>query len=599
MFVPLLMFLFAAAPACAGRSTLEMARAQDPRDVPSLRETLGGERASDRAAAAFALGQYGLFEVPEASTEPVAIATARAAAAAALVPASSDPEAGVRRAVVQALGKVGSADDETALLAAATDADAGVRGEAALALFRMRFLKRVPEYSTAAATKLSQLSADPEAEVRWRAAYAASRWPEPRLAQALAVSARDADARVRLFSVRALGKLAVAPEAVLFADPDAYVRAEAVAALASAKAWGRLPDSVFADPSAHVRAAAADAAGASGDAARFSSALERMAAEPGTLAAGRALLALAQLRRDAAAALLARARQDPRWWIRARAFEASASLADGGVILRDGVADPDPRVSSQALESLAASTSPYVVSSLDRVLRDPKAPLELRGTAVDAAGALKDPELLGGLFESMKAAAGPGSAELRESIRKALLSIAEKHPDRAGAIRAALKGFAPFTDKTRRLRASKTPLQVEMATERGTFVIALSPPDVAGTHVAAFAESVKKGFYDGLTWHRVVTAFVVQGGDPRGSGWGDAGWRLADEISPLPFLRGTVGMPKAGKDTGGCQLFVSLVPTPHLDGRYTVFGSVVSGLEVLDLLQPGDKILSARIRSHP
>ena len=107
-----------------------------------------------------------------------------------------------RRAVVQALGKTGSADDETALLAAATDADAGVRGEAALALFRMRFLKRVPEYSTAAATKLDQLSADPEAEARWRAAYAASRWPEPRLAQALAAAQRDVDARVRLFSGR-------------------------------------------------------------------------------------------------------------------------------------------------------------------------------------------------------------------------------------------------------------------------------------------------------------------------------------------------------------------------------------------------------------
>ena len=135
-----------------------------------------------------------------------------------------------------------------------------------------------------------------------------------------------------------------------------------------------------------------------------------------------------------------------------------------------------------------------------------------------------------------------------------------------------------------------------METEKGTFVIALSSAEVAVTHAAAFAESVKKGFYDGLTWHRVVTAFVVQGGDPRGSGWGDAGWRLADEIAPVAFLRGTVGMPKAGKDTGGCQLFVSLVPTPHLDGRYTAFGRVVSGMEVLDLLEPGDKILSARLK---
>ncbi|OGR47740.1 MAG: hypothetical protein A2X40_00055 [Elusimicrobia bacterium GWC2_65_9] len=135
-----------------------------------------------------------------------------------------------------------------------------------------------------------------------------------------------------------------------------------------------------------------------------------------------------------------------------------------------------------------------------------------------------------------------------------------------------------------------------METEKGSFTIALAAAADAGTHAAAFAESVKKGFYDGLTWHRVVTAFVVQGGDPRGSGWGDAGWRLADEVNRTPFLRGTVGMPKAGKDTGGCQLFVSLVPTPHLDGRYTAFGRVISGLEVLDRLEPGDRILRASLK---
>ena len=113
---------------------------------------------------------------------------------------------------------------------------------------------------------------------------------------------------------------------------------------------------------------------------------------------------------------------------------------------------------------------------------------------------------------------------------------------------------------------------------------------------AAIAATVKKGVYDGTIWHRVVTAFVVQGGDPRGSGWGDDGFRLADEINPAPFLRATLGMPKAGPDTGGCQLFVSLVPAPHLDGRYTAFGRVISGMEVFDALEPGDKIIKARLR---
>ena len=592
----LIVFLVAAAPAQARTSLREMARAADPRDVWVLRETLREASPQERAEAAFALGQYGLFEVPEGGAEPVDIASARAAAAEVLAPEASNPDAGVRRAVVEALGKVGADGEETVLLAATTDADAEVRAQAALALFRMRFLKRVPEYSTAAASKLSLLTADPEAEVRWRAAYAATHWAEPRMAKALAVCARDADPRVRLFSVRALGKLGAAPEDSLLVDPDPYVRAEAVGALRAAKAWSRLSNSLFVDASAHVRAAAADAAAASDDVARFGPLLEEMAAGTGTLAEGRALLALAKLRGEGAAEVLARARKNPRWWVRARAFEASASLLRAGEILQEGTKDPDPRVAAQALETLAVSTFTYALPALAQVLRDPRAPLELRGTAVDAAAQRQDAQLLGGLFESMKSATGTGAGEMRESIRKALLTLADKHPDQAASIRAALKGFAPFTDKPRRVRPLKDAPLVDMETEKGSFTIALSSAADAGTHAAAFAESVKKGFYDGLTWHRVVTAFVVQGGDPRGSGWGDAGWRLADEVNRTPFLRGTVGMPKAGKDTGGCQLFVSLVATPHLDGRYTAFGRVISGLEVLDRLEPGDRILRASLK---
>jgi cyclophilin family peptidyl-prolyl cis-trans isomerase/HEAT repeat protein len=536
-----------------------------------------------------------LVEVPEGDTVPAVAALTRAAASEILIPAASDPDPALRRAAVEALGKIGGPDVEPSLLAAATDFDAGVRGEAALALFRRRMLKRVPEYSTATVGRLTLLAADPEAEVRWRAVYVFTRWPEPRAAKALAAAEFDADARVRLFAVRALGKIPAAPDPALTADPDVYVRAEAVAALSAARAWNKIPDAVFADPSAHVRAAAADAAAESGDAARFSPLLLKELAEPGTLAPGRALIALARLRGDAVALELDRARRDPRWWLRARAYEAAAFLPDAEGALRQGLADPDPRVASQALETLAASTAP-IVDVLNGILFDPKAPLETLGTAVDAATERASPDLIEGLFSAMGRAKGAGSGELREDLRKALLKIAAKTPEKAERIQKALKKYPPFTDKPRRFRMLKTAPSVVFETERGSFTIALASAADAGNHAAAFVDGVKRGFYDGLIWHRVVTAFVVQGGDPRGSGWGDAGWRLADEINRLPFQRGTVGMPKAGKDTGGCQLFVSLVPTPHLDGRYTVFGKVVQGLDVLDLLEPGDKILRARLR---
>ena len=94
-------------------------------------------------------------------------------------------------------------------------------------------------------------------------------------------------------------------------------------------------------------------------------------------------------------------------------------------------------------------------------------------------------------------------------------------------------------------------------------------------------------------WHRVVPDFVVQGGCPRGDGWGGPGYVLPDEIGMRPYVRGTVGMPKSGPDTGGCQVFVTHLPTPHLDGRYTVFAQVVIGLDVVDRIRVGDRIVKA------
>jgi cyclophilin family peptidyl-prolyl cis-trans isomerase len=96
------------------------------------------------------------------------------------------------------------------------------------------------------------------------------------------------------------------------------------------------------------------------------------------------------------------------------------------------------------------------------------------------------------------------------------------------------------------------------------------------------------GYFRGLTFHRVVPDFVVQGGDPRGDGEGGPGFTVRCEVSPRRYVRGTVGMALAGKDTGGSQVFVTLSPQPHLEGRYTIIGTVVSGMEALDGLAEGD-----------
>jgi cyclophilin family peptidyl-prolyl cis-trans isomerase len=95
--------------------------------------------------------------------------------------------------------------------------------------------------------------------------------------------------------------------------------------------------------------------------------------------------------------------------------------------------------------------------------------------------------------------------------------------------------------------------------------------------------------------HRVVPNFVVQAGDTRGDGHGGPGYTIRDEINMRPYLRGTVGMALDWEDTGGSQFFITHSPQPHLDGRYTAFGHVVAGMEIVDRLMPWDVIQRVRI----
>jgi peptidylprolyl isomerase len=130
---------------------------------------------------------------------------------------------------------------------------------------------------------------------------------------------------------------------------------------------------------------------------------------------------------------------------------------------------------------------------------------------------------------------------------------------------------------------------VRMRTSAGTVVLELYPV-VAPFTVASFLKLASQRFFDGITFHRVVPNFVVQGGDPRGDGWGGPGYSIRSEFSLLRYERGMIGMASAGKDTEGSQFFITHSPQPHLDGRYTIFGRVRTGMEVVDRIQVGDII---------
>ena len=133
-------------------------------------------------------------------------------------------------------------------------------------------------------------------------------------------------------------------------------------------------------------------------------------------------------------------------------------------------------------------------------------------------------------------------------------------------------------------------------TEKGTIELELFEKDAPNT-VANFEKLIKEGFYDGLTFHRVIPDFVIQGGCPRGDGTGGPGYTIKCETEGNPNKHGTgaLSMAHAGKDTGGSQFFITHSPQPHLDGVHTVFGQVINGMDVVYKIQAGYKMLKLKV----
>ena len=132
--------------------------------------------------------------------------------------------------------------------------------------------------------------------------------------------------------------------------------------------------------------------------------------------------------------------------------------------------------------------------------------------------------------------------------------------------------------------------KLTLTLESGDVVIKLRP-DLAPGHVARITELVKEGFYDGVTFHRVIPDFMIQGGCPNGTGTGGPGYRFEDETgNGVAHERGSLSMANAGPNTNGSQFFITHIKTDWLDGKHTVFGKVVEGLDVVDAVKQGDLI---------
>lgn len=141
-------------------------------------------------------------------------------------------------------------------------------------------------------------------------------------------------------------------------------------------------------------------------------------------------------------------------------------------------------------------------------------------------------------------------------------------------------------NKIATIRTSRGDIKIEMFTNIAPFT------------VQNFVKLGEKGFYNNTIFHRVVPNFVIQGGDPTGTGFGGPAYSIRSEFSPLPFDAYTVGMASSGKDTEGSQFFITHSPQPHLDGKYTLFGKVIEGFDVVDRIQIGDVIESVNFSAN-
>lgn len=595
---------------------------------------LSDTTADVRKAAAFALGQM----------NAVVDSTQRATISHRLLEhltREEDPEVQIRLA--EALGKIGNRESLEEVAAAAPLMKLGARGEVALAIGRYAYRN----ISSSAGTRAAAGFLDTPGE-EWKAAYALMRIGNGELlrpyAAQLTASAHHADPQVRMFIATALGKMANEPSALdaliglVGADADWRVRVNAVKSLAGVDLRldlrvGSTLVKTISDPNEHVSLAALTSV--AGMKVKGSGLEDQMRTSLVSMLDGaftsrqkrEAAIALAKMSgTDAYPVIVAAGSKGS--LLRTAYIEALGCIPSGNAQaeLLSYSQQADPKVRRAALEAiltscaLAPPSRGMVLGARSSFVRA----LASEDVAVitTAAGALADSlfadsTVVVPLLETLSRLKSPRDAEPMAAVIQALGSLKAgaaistlistmNDSDRTVAWEAAV-ALEKITGKEYRQyvapnslpshtnfdwatfeRLRKQP-EMRVATSRGTFVITMFPDDAPFTCLNALA-LVSKGFYDGLLFHRVVPNFVVQGGDPRGDGWGGPGYAIRSEFGYLRYERGMVGMASAGKDTEGSQFFITHSRQPHLDGRYTIFGRVTAGMDVVDRIQVGDTI---------
>lgn len=583
----------------------DLARVAGDEGLPAFREGMGANEPEVRAAACEGLGSYGLRGRPL-------------------------PPALLRRIAARMVD----------------DGDPRVRLACSYALTRLAPPLDAPEEAEAIVADLSRAADDEDPEVRAMAVRALGRFPGAPVDRLVGRSG-DPDWRVAVQAFRALGRLGdpargafaralrarldrALSDGVEPTGPELHVLLaafEAGAPFARGKAVHEVATSALAriedleGPATRDRGLAHCGAAGLVDRGRgwptrlMQCGLGQVPEPERQVAMAEVLRSVEGAERERLA-LLERLYREGGARVREAVLAAATALpaeSVGPLVLR-GLRSGDPGVIAAALEAVAllaprwrAEAEAPPVSSVRPAGTPMPAPEAAGGSGPSAAqlgaalteawGVLQAGDEVEGLQSWARAVGALDRRDMAERVGSLALHPVRAVRRTARQVLAALEAEPPEGEvapvpnpiAAEEVPAPDRPARAVLRTSRGEIEIDLLVRE-APTTVARFVSLAREGFYDGLTFHRVVPAFVIQGGDPRGDGYGGPGWTQRCEDNRVPYRRGTVGMALAGRDTGGSQFFIAHSAQPHLNGRYTAFGQVVRGLDVVDRIQVGDRI---------
>ena len=613
------------------QAALALGRIGDPAAVDLLVAALPDSEAAVRAAAAFALGL-----VKDARAVEPLLALVRA-----VPPAEQGPP---QAEAVTALAKIGGDAGARALrLLLGSGTSPGVPTSVAQTSALLEAWRLGAQAAPVPA--LLGYAQDPDVTARWHALYSLGRLRVASGVPALLRGLQDQASLVRAIALRGVTRAltdsanfsprdAAAAIRPLLTDGESQVRINALRALATfrdtALAGVALP--LLNDADLNVVVQAETTLGVLGGNGAVEALRGRLASA--VFAVRRqAMIALAQADSAAGAAAAVPLQTDGDWRWRSVAAEVFGAARDRSQLAAQ-LAEPDGRVVAQALQALArvvpesetdlAPRARELLAHEDPAVRSVAADLLARHPSVADIDRLVQAyrRAAGDPFDDARLSAVAALAAIARSSNEARLAVAtrfvsavpkaddylvrrlaqERFPDAAEAWGPAApiatgRTAEDYRDVVRRLvlrspgAGGDSLARVTIETDRGTMVVQLFPAEAPLT-VAAFLSLVDRRYFDGSRWHRVVPNFVAQDGDPRGDGWGGPGFVLRDELNPMRYDVGTMGMALSGPDTGGSQFFITHSAQPHLDGAYAAFGRVVRGLDVLAAITQGDRIRS-------